>query len=1793
MTVEIRDNVNALENSSNKAEGYSIELTLVSTDSANSGLILGNYAATATSSGTVTFTNFRILSSGSFKIMASSDSAITNSYTTTDTYTIQNFPKSITITASSSTVTAYESYMIDAHIYGDDDMHYVYASIDATLEGSDFTAVNSVLSSTTGEISSYSLYTSASGSKTYTVSVPGKDSSTITSSGLTITVVQAILSVSFDVNPTDSSAHTFLIKVLDTTGVTTLSNANEISIGLSIVCDSASTCSGNVTSPTLSTSNTVNGVATINSFRILSSGVFNIEATQSDMVTDFIITGTIVNYVKSIHPVASLSISANFNSVIEVNLLGDDDLDFLLAADVVITPMSNLASTSLTSSTSTGFTNLTVWFTLAGTYTLTLTSQAVITSVGPITVLENKIIMTGPTPVPKTSIAVFTLVVSVTANDGVTVESLHGPYTIGLTPSPNSGILSLSSLETTNGVASINTIMTTDGTYTITVSTPNMDTLVTSSFTTIDVLSSITVADSDLSQPNKHLILLPVTLVNNHALLYLHSATLTLTCSGVTALSNSISTSNATATFYMYFTTTGSKSCSIGGVGTTDSGVTITKTFTMVITDATSVDPECNIDFTSTTCFICVANAKMNLLNSCDCSRHSVYNSVTNKCECDETYTESKNFCVQCGNYYSPSELVASYAADYKSFSIVLARPVSASTKATCANSVILPESLSSLNPTCVWVSSSKLTYVFTDPVKDNILSIIVDPNLVQAMASTCNYDVKGLYISISTPYPAPVPIAKIVAPSSVSIACTTDDILVSVSSSSINTDYKYAWTAVISPANSGLSIDIGSVTSSSFKIASSRLSASTITLTLKVTSKTFGTSSSASTSITITTDSILGVSFNVGSSFSITQIDLLSIEAKISEPCGTVSPYSYDWSYTSDSSAPVFNMTDLLATTTKSNSFLTTPGFMFAGHTYVFTVVASAQNITGTAVLSLTIDYRPLVLKLDRTSGSVGLDRDLVIFSTYSDPDNTAASITITWNCVSEGAMCEDPDGNALVDGFTSYALSIPASKLTQGAYYTITATASTSTSTASTSVDIQVDETLKGELKLSPIDELVPNNYKYTIRPKIQSDGDSTFTWQFNPDPNSSIEIKLNKPYLVIPPEYLTSGQIYSLTLSMTSPTGGTLTTFVSFLVNSPPLCNNFTAELNVENRWVLTGEDCGDNDSNDMVIFQYGILIGEIQRWISLPTYSNSITLRLSKNTEFAIMRVCDRFRACSLYDVNITSIQPGRRLSVLSDFQTDIENPDMIPSSIVYYAELIEDQETYDFIYDTMYEYFTTQFLDENTLELFLDCLNLMFENSTFVIGGNYSTNATDFANYIMVEYSQDLLDAQVESILNTLGAYVDYIDRYSLNTLLNSLGSLWIGDSSIDTYIEYIGYITLIRNRLASADLQGQEIVIDTTTIALPDDLPVTPDLIYDIQYSKYRAEDDYMEFTFFTAGTYVSYTVVLETPKEIEIIPITPIQISIGGVYDSSQNYECKVEVNSTWEDGGCTVNSITDTEAVIDILHESVYVLRINNNSCKVGRGPIAAMSVLIFLMILLIIIFTLVDRDFKNMPYANFMFLLHYPLTSICFKQPRPRRPTLTLQLFTCELLMLALIGAFHNHFDSATQDYEAKFDDYYGRQLSRGAAGWALTQVFTVPIFFLNAFTASGKKYYYITIPACIVISVLSFIAVVVMTTQYCAGYTTYWMANFLIFLLFDLVTLQVIYSLIISKILPGKEEKADATIDKEKKHAKGDTGRTDRAGRTGRPSDDGNNEEHDAIHSNSGEVSESYYEVVQGN
>ncbi|OMJ73257.1 hypothetical protein SteCoe_28099 [Stentor coeruleus] len=195
-----------------------------------------------------------------------------------------------------------------------------------------------------------------------------------------------------------------------------------------------------------------------------------------------------------------------------------------------------------------------------------------------------------------------------------------------------------------------------------------------------------------------------------------------------------------------------------------------------------------------------------------------------------------------------------------------------------------------------------------------------------------------------------------------------------------------------------------------------------------------------------------------------------------------------------------------------------------------------------------------------------------------------------------------------------------------------------------------------------------------------------------------------------------------------------------------------------------------------------------------------------------------------------------------------------------------------------------------------------------------------------------------------------------------------------------------------------------------------------------------------------------------------------------------------------------------------------------IESASCFPGSGPISCMSVLIFLSIILSVVFAFVDKNVKKFPSTKFVPFLIHTLTSLFYKQPKKRRLLLCLTIFTSELIMLTIIGGIYAYYDSPTERYNKVFEDYYGRLLYKGATGWALAQAGIIPIFFLTFYSIGNKNIVKANIAVCVIMIFLCFGAIVGMTVKYCIGYSIYWTANFLIFILFDVLVMQPIYTII---------------------------------------------------------------------
>lgn len=316
---------------------------------------------------------------------------------------------------------------------------------------------------------------------------------------------------------------------------------------------------------------------------------------------------------------------------------------------------------------------------------------------------------------------------------------------------------------------------------------------------------------------------------------------------------------------------------------------------------------------------------------------------------------------------------------------------------------------------------------------------------------------------------------------------------------------------------------------------------------------------------------------------------------------------------------------------------------------------------------------------------------------------------------------------------------------------------------------------------------------------------------------------------------------------------------------------------------------------------------------------------------------------------------------------------------------------------------------------------------------------------------------------------------------------------------------------------------------DSSATGYNDSLEILPNVLKFSDFSKNLPTNDRHTFEF-KVKIYDSEGLKVVTEKDpIEVVAFVDDDHSLGGKTRLNSNKGVAKFEDINFDDTGKQKLRVTIGDE--DFAYYSEF--DIEATDCRVGSGPIACTSVLIFLLVFLTFIFYNTDKQVQSYPKVR-LLLLVYPPTALIFKSPPIRRITVVLLIISCELLMLTFIGAVYAHFDDTTQHYDKDFRDYYGRILYKGGMGWAIAQIGTIPLFYLNFWSIYNNKVLkYFLLTSALVI-VLSFGAMVGMTIKYCIGFSQYWTANFLIFLLFDFLIMQPIYTMILL-YLKGKRAK----------------------------------------------------------
>ena len=371
---------------------YSVSLALNPTGTF-SGTASGN-----TASGTITFSGLRILSAGTFNIVASSTNIVS---AVSIPATVVNYVYTITLSANTTSTSINFGVNITAVLKGEDGNAFSGSCV-VTLTESTSSIQGTISNTITIGSGSFYVYFTSTGTKSVVATCPASGSSPAVTQSISISISTLILKISFAptviiIQPTTSlSSFTATIGAYDNLGqnLETLRGPYTIALSLSPTGTFSGTTSGSTSA----------GILSLSSLRILSANTFTLTASSTG-ITSATASLTIVNYVYTISLTATPStVSVDFSLSIAVTLKGEDTNLFSGTCVIGLTESTSSLQGTTSQSITGGTGSFSIYFTSVGTKSVVATCSAsgsspAVTQTVSVTVQSNSIKITSFTAV--------------------------------------------------------------------------------------------------------------------------------------------------------------------------------------------------------------------------------------------------------------------------------------------------------------------------------------------------------------------------------------------------------------------------------------------------------------------------------------------------------------------------------------------------------------------------------------------------------------------------------------------------------------------------------------------------------------------------------------------------------------------------------------------------------------------------------------------------------------------------------------------------------------------------------------------------------------------------------------------------------------------------------------------------------------------------------------------------------------------------------------------------------------------------------------------------------------------------------------------------------------------------------------------------------------------------------------------------------------------------------------------------------------------------------------------------
>lgn len=825
--------------------------------------------------------------------------------------------------------------------------------------------------------------------------------------------------------------------------------------------------------------------------------------------------------------------------------------------------------------------------------------------------------------------------------------------------------------------------------------------------------------------------------------------------------------------------------------------------------------------FAKENCSACVELAQMTD-QGCSCVPYSTYNDL--KCECFDQFEVFENNCFPCFYFIDSNETAAYFDEDYLHVIVEFDYNMNEGISSNCEE-LLDSQTLKAfgIGSSCVWMENMRKLEISlginAQIVQGTVLGF--KENTLYTRIVKCGSDRGPVYTEVVFKYDPPVviPLGIINSPSILFTPC--GDLLMTGRNSlgGYGRVLAYNWVLDSDP---DLLVFSYNYTNETLFFSNFSLSSSNVTIYLTV-KNWLGFSNTVSQSLEITEKQGINLIYDYNINWKLTSQQSKSILITPSTECYTSNSLSYNWTILSKIGEYSYVNESLLWSSQQIISKFYIPKNSLGPGLYTFQVTVDdpEQNLTGSALLHIFVDFNELVIKFSPHYYTTSKNTDLILDGSVAyDPDDIKEDLKYNWRC-NNGTDC-----SSILSSTTEQNPKISKENLTDFSEYSFELIITKGKRTAFDVFTVFINSNSSVSLKFPRHRRYLNNQEDYTLKPVLDNECNCSFAWTVSSKAEYNLTTDLYSKDLGFAKNSMREGELYSVYLDVTDEYAEHSVFIDYFLVDFLPVDGEFFVEPSqgIAEQTVFEFSAPGWFDiksANFPLYFQFGYYIEGTEVFINFKNESSRVFTLLPNNDQIeAFVRIFDLFGSFIEKSAFVrVSGQNAELGQVVENFEKNLEklwfDADLIPGElfrIKYYSEKanLNASETLKNFKISLKGLQKMRDLrrdsDANTLDVFL---STVYQVSCYSVKERYKEVLLDF-----VEFSMNLV--------NSYGISVSYEKAQYISNIIENVYNL--SSSLVTSHPNRLNKINKLLKTLALASSitlgQSQELSFSSSNLLL-------------------------------------------------------------------------------------------------------------------------------------------------------------------------------------------------------------------------------------------------------------------------------------------------------------------------------------------------------------------------------------